>query len=66
MLILALFDSSSDVNAIHLTFAQELELPIRPMDIGVQKIDAITLETYEIVFVVFSVMNKANQEKFFE
>lgn len=32
-LMSALLDSSSEVNVIHPTFAQELELSIRPMDI---------------------------------
>ena len=31
----ALFDSDSEVNAIHLTFTQELGLHIRPTDVGV-------------------------------
>ena len=35
-------------------------------DVGVQKIDGTTLDTYEIVVVAFLVMDKANQVRFFE
>ena len=64
--MLALFDLNSKVNAIHLTFARELGLLIRPTDIGVQKIDDTTLDNFEIVVAAFSVTNKANQIRFFE
>ena len=33
--MLALLDSGSEVNAIHLTFAKQLKLPIRPTHVGV-------------------------------
>ena len=35
VLVLALFDSNSEINAIHPTFAQELGLSIRLIDVGV-------------------------------
>ena len=44
--MLALVDSSSEVNIIHPTFAKKLDLPIRPTDFGVQKIDSIILDTF--------------------
>ena len=56
----ALFDSSSEVNAVHPAFAKELGFPIRPIDVRAQKIDGITLETYGMVVAVFSVEDKAN------
>ena len=62
----ALFDSGSEINAIHPTFAWELVLPIRAMDIGAQKIDDTMLDTFGIVVTAFSVTDKANREKFFE
>ena len=34
VLMSALFNSDSEVNAIHLTFIQELEFLIRPIDVG--------------------------------
>ena len=62
----ALINSGSEVNAIHLTFAKELGLPIKPTDIGAQKIEGITLDTYGMVVAAFSVENKANRVRFFE
>ena len=64
--VLTFFDSSSEVNAVHLTFAKELGQLIRPTDVGAQKIDGTTLETYEIVVVALLVKDKANQIGFFE
>ena len=58
--VLALFDSDSKVNAIHLTFAKEVGLPIRLTDVGVQKIDGTMLNTYGIVVAAFSVKDKIN------
>ena len=62
----ALLDSSNKVNAVHPVFAKELGFPIRPTDVGAQKIDGTMLETYEMVVAIFSVEDKANQVKFFE
>ena len=64
--ILALFNSDSKVNAVHLTFAKELDLPIRSTDIKVQKIDGTTLDTYGMIVTAFLVTNKTNQVWFFE
>ena len=64
--IQALIDSGSEVNAIHLTFVKQLGLPIKPTDVGAQKIDRTTLDTYGMVVVAISVEDKANQVKFFE
>ena len=55
-----------EVNAIHPTLAKELGLPIRPTDIGVQKIDDTTLDTYEVVVAAFLVTDKINRVRFFE
>ena len=64
--MLALFDSGSEVNAIHPTLARKLGLPIRSTDVGVQKIDGTMLDTFGMVVSAFSVTNKANQVRFFE
>ena len=66
MPVLVLLDSGSEVNAIYPTFVWELGLPIRTMDIGAQKIDGIMLDTFEMVVVAFSVIDKANRVRFFE
>ena len=62
----ALFDSSSEVNAVHLALAKELGLPIRPIDVGAQKIDGTRLKTYGMVVAAFSVEDKANRVIFFQ
>ena len=62
----ALIDSRSEVNTIHLTFAKQLGLPIRPTDVGAQKIDGTTLDTNGMVVAAFSVVDKANRVRFFE
>ena len=59
-----LLNSANEINAIHPTFAKKLGLLIRPTDIGEQKIDGITLDTYEIVVVAFLIIDKANQVRF--
>ena len=64
--VLALFDSSSEVNAAHPAFAKELGLPVRPTDVGAQKIDSTTLDTYGMVVAAFSVKYKINRVRFFE
>ena len=64
--MLALLDSSSEINAIHPAFAKELGFPIRPTDVGVQKIDGTTLETYGMVVAAFLVEDKANRVRFFK
>ena len=66
MLVSALFDSSSEVNAIYLTFTHKLGLSIRPTDIRTQKIDGTMLDTYGMVVAAFSMTNKGNGVRFFE
>ena len=61
-----LFDLNNKFNTIHLTFAIELGLFIRQIDVEAQKIDNIVLYTYEIVVATFSVMDKANRVRFLE
>lgn len=46
VLVLVFLNLDSEVNTIHLTFAKKLSLPIRYKDVGAQKIDNITLDTY--------------------
>ncbi len=45
----ALLDSESEANAISQAFAQQLGLKIRKTNVGAQKIDGTTLETYGMV-----------------
>ena len=62
--VLVLLDSSNEVNIVHPTFAKELGLFIKPIDIRMQKIDHITLDIYGIVVAVFLITDKANWVKF--
>ena len=62
----ALIDSGSEVNAIHPSFVKQLGFPIRPTDVGAQKIDGTTLDTHGMVVAAFSVEDKANRVRFFE
>ena len=62
----ALINPKSEVNAIYPTFIKELNLLIRPTNVGAQKIDNITLDTYRIVVAAFLVTDKANWVKFFK
>ena len=62
----ALIDLGSEVNAVHLSFVKQLGLPIRPTEVGAQKIDGITLDTHGMVVAAFSVVDKANRVRFFE
>lgn len=62
----ALRDSKSQINTISQAFASELGFKIQITDVGVQKIDSNTLETYEIVVSIFSVLNKDSRKRFFE
>ena len=56
----ALLDSGSEVNSIHLTFARKLGLPVRPINVGAQKIDGTMLDIFEMVVIAFSIIDKAN------
>ena len=62
----ALIDSGSEVNAIHPSFVKQLDLSIRPTDVGAQKIDGTTRDTHRMVVAAFSVVDKAKRVKFFE
>ena len=62
----ALFDSVSKVNAIHPTLVWKLGLSVRPTNVGAQKINGTMLNTFGMVVTAFSVMDKANQVKFFK
>ena len=64
--VLALLDSGSEVNVMHLAFAERLGLVVRTTNVGVQKIDSTTLETYGMVVAAFSVTDQADRVRFFK
>ena len=65
-LMSALLDLDSEVNAMHPAFVERLGLLVRTTNVGAQKIDGTTLETYGMVVAAFSVTNQANKVRFFE
>ena len=65
-LVLALFDLSSEVNTMHLAFVKRLGLVIQTINVGAQKINGTTFETYRMVVAAFLVTDQANKVKFFE
>ena len=62
----ALLDSGSEVNAMHPAFAERLGLVVRTTNVGAQKIDGTTFETYGMVVAAFSVTDQADRVRFFE
>ena len=55
-----LLDLGSEINVIHPIFAKALELSIRPIDIGVQKIESTILNIYKIVITACLITDKSN------
>ena len=51
---------------MHPAFAERLGLVMRTTNIGAQKIDGTTFETYKMVVAAFSVTDQANRVRFFE
>ena len=64
--MLALLDSGSEINVMHLAFAKMLSLVMQTTNVGAQKIDSTTLETYRMVVAVFLVIDQADRVRFFE
>ena len=62
----ALFDSGSEVNVMHLAFIERLGLVVRTTNVGAQKIDGTTFETYGMMVAAFSVTDQADRVRFFE
>lgn len=49
-----------------LTYAAQLDLTIKPTNIGTQKIDGLALKFYGMTRVGFSVVDQLGQTRFFE
>ena len=65
-LIRALIDSGSEVNAITPAYATKLGLTPQTTSVGAQKIDGLSLQTYGMVSVRFSLQNSRERVRFFE
>ena len=62
----ALLSLGSEINTMHPAFAEKLGLVVQTINVGAQKIDGTTLETYKMVVAAFSVTNQADRVRFFE
>ena len=62
----ALVDLGSKVNAMTLTYAAKLGLKVQKTDIGAQKIDGSTLETFGMILADFQVEDKLGRARFFQ
>ena len=62
----ALIDSGSEVNAMSSAYAKKLGPKTWKINVGVQKIDGSTLETFRIVIADFQVEDKGDRPKFFQ
>lgn len=65
-LVQAFINSNSEINAITPVYVKKLGLWIRKTDVSIQKIDGITLVTYDMVIANFSLKDKYGQNRFFE
>ena len=61
----ALVDLGSEVNAMTPAYAAKLGLKVRKTNIGAQKIDSFTFETFGMVLADFQVENKLKRARFF-
>ena len=64
--IRALLDSGSEINAMSPAYAKKLGLKTRKTNIGAQKIDVSTFETFEMVIADFQVKDKGGRPRFFQ
>ena len=64
--VLALIDSGSEVNAMTFAYASKLGLTVRLTNVGAQKVDGSTLETFGMVLASFQVEDKLGRARFFQ
>ena len=60
-----MLNSNSKVNAINSSYANKLDLKVQKTNVGAEKIDGSTLETFEIRIVDFQVEDKVDKSRFF-
>ena len=62
----ALIDWGGEINALIPVYAAKLGLKVQKIDIGAQKIDGSTLDTFEMVLTSFQVEDKLKKTRFFQ
>ena len=63
--VLALLDFRIKINAITLAYTIQLGLKVWKTNVGIQKIDRSSLETYSMVIDTFQIFSKLNCSCFF-
>lgn len=63
--IQALLDLERKVNAMHPNYAKKLGFPIQKTDVGAQKVDELSLQTFEMIIADFQVLDKLEKTCFF-
>ena len=63
---LALLDFEKKVNAMTSAYTAQLDFKVRKTNIGTQKIDKSSLETYAIVIATFKVLHHLGHSWFFQ
>lgn len=61
--IMALFDSSSEINTMTVTYAAKLGLTLQKTIVNAHKIDGLTLKTYKIVTTKVLIQHKLNRDQ---
>ena len=64
--MLAFLDSGSEVNAMHLAFAEKLGLVVQSINIGTQKINSTIFKIYKIMIATFLLIDQVDRVRFFE
>ena len=64
-IIWALINLGNEINAMTLAYAKQLGPWNRKIDIGAQKIDGLSLDTFGIVIAGFQVIDKLSSAQFF-
>ena len=62
----ALIDSGSEINAMTPGYVSKLGLKVRPTDVGAQKNDGSTIETFGMVLASFQVEDKLGRTCYFQ
>ena len=60
-----MIDSGSKVNVMTLTYIKKLGLRTQKTDVRAQKIDGLSLDTFEMVITGFQVLDKQGKARFF-
>ena len=64
--IRVLLDIGSEINAMNFEFTQKLGRKVQKINVGAQKINGSTLETFEMVIANLQVEDKVDRPRFFQ